>query len=606
MRRPQIAILSLLFLTFSLVVRQAAADEVPTVTVMQSGSNELKSDLEFLMKLGGKDGEQQWPIVDGVLDAFLQGVDGARPIRVDLILGEEPDTRLSIPMTNEKAFLGNVGAFIGAKARRMGQGLYQFRAAGMQYFSRSLPARNPDWGVVVEDRTNAPANFQILGAIQPLIGAGFDLAARVENSSDGVDDRRQVVLDLEKEVTATLQPFDAETDSEFEMRKLGLTHQFRELERLYADSQQLTLGWTTDQEKQEGRLDLELTALEDTDLAASIEQLAAEPSLFSSAAKSDNSIFFGAVNHALDEMRQKHFGEMLDLMEKDAGEKIEASEDLSDDQKAGAKVAAQKLFEMLRAGTAMGVFDGFVDVSLADGKKSVVGALRVADGSVAVEVLQGLKDAGWEVEIGSAGEEAKDEGEADESESSKEDEESDAEAEAGDDSDAVGTEADTTAVTYHKVTLPEGFTSTVTSLFGNATFHVATSRDAVYYAAGEGAEDRVKAAVAGTGADPDKNDGTFLETWFRVGPILDVLRERRERKEVDLDPTKLTAEEKSQRKERQERRERAQQAFEGGADTIHSKLQRKDSKVVGQTVFATDILRFVGLEITNVAKTKLQ
>ena len=55
-----------------------------------------------------------------------------------------------------------------------------------------------------------------------------------------------------------------------------------------------------------------------------------------------------------------------------------------------------------------------------------------------------------------------------------------------------------------------------------------------------------------------------------------------------------------------ERRERAQQAFESSNDSIHTRLQRKESKVVGQTVFATDILRFVGLEITNVAKTKLQ
>ena len=265
-------------------------------------------------------------------------------------------------------------------------------------------------------------------------------------------------------------------------------------------------------------------------------------------------------------MRQKHFTEMFELMENDAKERLADSEDYSDEQKAGITTAIEKGFEMLRAGTKMGVVDGFVDVNLTDGNKGVVGAIRVDDGSVGIDVLGGLKAAGWDVEIGEA------DGE--------------------------------TAVAYHKVTLPENFAPFITSLVGSSQFAVATRADAVYYAAGAGADERIKAVVD---ADPsEENDGTFLEAWYRVGPILDVLRERRERRESDLDLSKLTPEEKSERKDRQEMRERAQKAFEAGADTIHTKLQRKEEKVVGQTIFATDILRFVGMEITNVAKTKLQ
>lgn len=571
MRRNSFVLLALACLFAFSTSRRAAAAEVPTVTIMQAGADEFQSDIEFLMKLAGKDGEQQWPVVQEILAVFLDGVDGERPMRIDLILGNKPDTRLSLPVSDEKAFLQNVGGFIGASSRRMGGGLFLFKPKppALSYYTRLQgPTRKADWGIVAEQRTNLPSSFKVLAAIQPLINAGFDLAATVENSDDeeSIKDRRQVILDLEEEVTATLQPLDGETDNEFEMRTLGLSHQFRELERIYADSQQLTLGWTTDQEKEEGRLDLELTALDESDLANSISQLAASPSRFASIAKSDDSIFFGRVNHALDEMRQKHFGEMFELMEKDANERLADSSDYSEEQKAGITTAIEKGFAMLHAGTKMGVIDGFIDVNLKEGDKGVVGAIRVADGSVAVEVLGGLKAAGWEVEIGEADSES--------------------------------------GVAYHNVTLPENFAPTITSLFGSSQFAVATSADAIYYSAGAQSDERIKAAVA---AEPsEENDGTFLEAWYRVGPILDVLRERRERREGDLDLSELTPEEKNERKERQERRERAQEAFESGADTIHTKLQRNEEKVVGQTIFAKDILRFVGMEITNVAKTKLQ
>ena len=571
MRRNTFVLLALACLLAFSTTRRAVAAEVPTVTIMQAGADEFQSDIAFLMKLAGKEGEQQWPVVESILGAFLDGVDGKRPMRIDLILGKKPDTRLSVPIADEADFFRNVGGFIGAKERKMGGGLFLFKPKppALSYYTRLLgPAREPDWGIVAEDKANLPANFQVLAAIQPLLNVGFDLAATVENSDDekSVKDRRQVILDLEKEVTATLQPLDGETDNEFAMRKLGLGHQFRELERIYADSQQLTLGWTTDQEKKEGRLDLELKALAESELAKSIAQLAEKPSRFASITRTEDSIFFGRVNHALDDMRQKHFTEMFELMEQDAKGRLADSTDYSDEQKAGITTAIEKGFEMLRAGTKMGVVDGFVDVNLKDGNKGVVGAIRVDNVSVAIDVLGGLKAAGWEVEIGEA------DGE--------------------------------TAVAFHKVTLPENFAPFITSLVGSSQFTVATRADAVYYAAGAGADERLKAVVA---AEPtEENDGTFLEAWYRVGPILDVLRQRRERSEADLDLSKLTPEEKSERKDRQEMRERAQKAFEAGADTIHTKLQRKEDKVVGQTIFAIDILRFVGMEITNVAKTKLQ
>lgn len=572
MRRLTVAILTLTALCASLDPSLAQQGE-PTVTVMQSGADKLSSDLSFLMSLAGKRGQDQVPVVQAVFPAFTDGVDGARPIRIDIMLGEERDYRMSIPISpkkgGDKDLIQNIVGYVGKKERRMGGGLYGLNGPGFKGYLRILTkARKPDWGLVAEKRANVPSKFDPLAAIQPLVQAGFDVAATVENDVDGLDARREAIKSLGKELQDALKQIPGESDVALEIRRVGLNHQLAEVERIYAESKSLTLGWTTDQEKKEGRLALELTALEKTDLEASIAELAVKPSLFSSAARSENSIWFGRVNHTLDAMRQKHFNEMFDLLESQAEVEIKADEKLNEEQKAGRSQALSALFSGLRDGAKMAVFDGYLDVAQTEDGRSIVGALRVDDGARAVEILEGLKKSGWTVEINT----------------------------------------ETVAeVSYHSVVLDLSQTPDLGYFFpGEGLVHVATSPNAFYYAAGAGALDRLKEAVAETGEDESKNDGTFVESWTKIGPWIQFLDERRKRLDKDVDESKLNDLEKKQREERNQLRQDALDAFAGGKDTIHLKLQRQGGKVVGLTTFAEGILRFVGLQITGFAEKTLQ
>ncbi|MFT5094767.1 MAG: hypothetical protein ACI93T_003609, partial [Porticoccaceae bacterium] len=348
MRRTIVALLSAVCL-FGTVRPAAAQETIPTVTIMLSSTGELEADLEAIMKMGGKESAEQWPIIQAILPAFNAGIDPTRPIRIDIIFGEQRDYRISIPYGNQKAVLGNIQGFIGGKKpRRIGTGIYALNGPAFKGFLRDLTKLK--YVVIAADRNNIPANFNPLPDLQPLLDAGYDLAASVKNTAAGVEDRKKAIADLREELLGGLKKADDETELEFKIRTVGLVHQLEELERLFADSESLVIGWTTDAAKKEARMDLELTALPGTDLENSIVELGAEPSLFSSAAKSANSMFFGRVNHALDEMRKTHLEEMLTLLTSQSVAEVETSEKIAADHKAASKDATTAFFEMLKAG----------------------------------------------------------------------------------------------------------------------------------------------------------------------------------------------------------------------------------------------------------------
>lgn len=617
----------------------AAQNTVPTVTIMLSSEGELESDLQAIMEMGGKESAEQWPVIQAVLSAFNAGIDPARPIRIDIIFGDVRDYRISIPYVKQKDILGNIHGFIGGRAPRpIGSGLYALNGPAFQGVLRDNTKIK--YVIIAANKNNIPANFDPRPDLQPLLDAGYDLAAAVKNTAEGVDDRKKAIADLREELLGGLKKTAEETDLEFEIRTLGLVHQLEELERLFADSESLVLGWTTDAAKKEARLDLELTALPGTDLEKSILELGAKPSLFSSAAKSENSMFFGRVNHSLDEMRKAHLAEMLKLLTSQSIAEIEASDKVAADHKDASKDAATAFFEMLKAGSVMGVFDGFADIDHGEKGRSIVGTIRAADGTKINGILTSLKAAGWDIELAEVASPADEAASVDKKEDTKNDEPTkgadtvpkaaddtstektettDAKTDSADaDEKAVETEAKpedapadakpvATELAIHKVKLPAVGQSDFQNLFGeDVTLLVAGTANGVYYAAGPEAEDRLRKAVAEAGEDQSLNDGTFIEIQAKLGPWLEYLKERRERREVGEDLSKLTKEEESARKERAEFRDMAIKAFGEGLDTIHMQMKSDQKKVTGLTTYAEGILRFVGRAIANVAATKLQ
>ncbi|HSG68783.1 MAG TPA: hypothetical protein VLA12_00125, partial [Planctomycetaceae bacterium] len=89
------------------------ADDAPSITIMHSGSNRLKEDIKFILSLTNAAEQKQWKVIEEHLDeVFLLGIDGARPLRIDMISqNNKMETRTSFPVSKKDDFLENLNLF---------------------------------------------------------------------------------------------------------------------------------------------------------------------------------------------------------------------------------------------------------------------------------------------------------------------------------------------------------------------------------------------------------------------------------------------------------------------------------------------------------------
>jgi hypothetical protein len=555
----------------SLPVQDARAQGFPTVSVMVKSTQEVEDDLKYIVTAAGPKGVAQWPNIQGIMPVFLGGIDSKKPIRVDLIfIKGAMEIRFVVPVANEKKLIANVVGFAGAKkARRLKKGFFLIKGPAFQCHLRIIAG---GYAIISSNPALVPAAFKgPLVPIAPLIAADYDVGAIVKNDPKEVAARKQVMAGLRKEVDGTLKKKDDEFDGEFELRKIALGHQIDELERLFVESDQLMVGWTTDAPKKEGRLNLELTALPMTELAKSISALAADPSLFAAVKRTDETIFFGRINHSLDPMRQANIAELLKLTRIQAEVEIDKSALVKPEHKDALKEAGGLIFDILADGTKMGVIDGFVNVEQIDGARVITGGIRTADSAAALKVLESLKKTDATVQL-----------------------------------NAIKKEG----LSLHRLTFGKNCGGPLRELLGVTELLIAfPSKDAVLFAGGGKAEDRIQSVADKIAAAVQPaNDGTFLETWAKSKPWIEIIKERRLRieKENGFDLKKLSDAEQKAWKEDVELREEAIEIFAAGHDTIHMKLQRKAQKVVGVTTVGEDLLRLVGLQIAKFSEEKLQ
>ena len=557
-------------LAVSLPLRHAQAQQgFPSISIMLKSTKEFEEDLQYVVEASGPKGKQQWGNIKAILPAFLGGIDAQKPIRVDLVfVKEQMELRFVIPVKAEQDLRQNIEGFAGGKARKLKRGYYRIDGPAFKGTIRIIQGH----AIIAANPALVPAGFRNPGdSIAPLVAADYDIGAIVRNSAAGAEDRKKIMQQFRREVEGTLKQRDDETESEFELRRVPVGHQFDELERIFVESEQLMLGWSTDSSSREGRLHLELAALPDTDLEKSIAELAATPSYFAAARRGSDSIFFGRINHSLDSMRQANITEILKLLRAEATGKLEKSDAVDADRKAALKEAGELLFDTVSAGNMMGVLDGFLNIEQKDGARMLTGGIRIADSTSVLKVLETLREADAEIEI-----------------------------------NAVELEG----LKLHRVVLDAENGLMLREFFGVTEVLVACpTNDTVFYAGGAGAAERIQAVVKATGDEkqPD-NDGTFLELWAKSGPWVEILKERRLRmeKESGFDPDKLKKTERKEWEDDVTLRKDALDMFEAGRDTVHMKLQRSDDKVVGVTVFAEDLLRFVGLQVAKFSEENLQ
>ena len=606
MHRLIIALLAAASVVSAAPVRaqDAEADSgLPLITIMHGGVTQLTEDLKFLLTLAGPKAAAQLGNINAIIPAFTDGIDLERAITVDIILEDERDYRISLPIDDLKDLLKNIGGFAGTKARQVARNRYVFKKEKAAFNGVAVVLDTDkngrlgkgDYLVLAQDLKNIPANFTPLTAIERL--SKYQLAASVTNTATGADARKAAIDTIRAELESVNRRLPNETDDQYELRKVAQNHRMDELERLFVDARELVLGWTTNYATGESQLELQLTALPETQLAKDIAAMGEDRSLFSTLVRADDGTVFGRLNHRLDDMRQANIAQFLALIEQQALERIEESEDLDDSNRGFAADALRGLIAMLQEGNSeLERIDGFLAITEDADGRTLSGGIRAPCGTEVRDVLQSLQKAGWDVEL---------------------------------DADTVSTEpliigdpppaidgptvepaaedgcGPDGVITIHRVKIPVSREFDFAAVFGTDTMLIGAGSNVVYYAVGNDAAEDIQKAVESAGEQPDKEDGTFFEVWYRIGPWIRWGQQRAARLGPDPD---LTDEEKKAQEELEALGKRALTVF-GENDAIYTQLQVKqkdDGKnVIGVSKFQTDLLKFVGSEIAEWARKTL-
>ncbi|QDU09144.1 hypothetical protein [Gimesia aquarii] len=541
-------ILSIGFLIPNTVIAENAS--APNISLVQINADGMIADLKYLV-LDLANDKKGWNNLEEILPTFLDGIDKKRPMRIDILLGENQQERyrLILPISNLKDFRNNLEVFeISSKKQRNGPyklgNLFQGFMKYLQDFK---------YVVISEKLSEVDEIKDPLKRVQELLNEKYDFSALITNEKEGVDARKKTMDNTRKQLLAAIQKKRDETESAFELRKLAFTHQMDEVERLFAESEKMVIGWTTDATKNEGRLDFTLKAIEGTSLNDSIEQFAKKPSYFANVPVKQDGILNGRINHPLDEMRKKNITDFYKLLLPTLKERITKNEKLSEEQKTAATKVSELVIQMLDAGKETSLIDGFIDTNpVVDGENELLGGIRSKDGAKLREIVEllpkVLKNQTVELDV---------------------------------------VKEDTLSV--HKINIKEQYQDGFDELFGaGEALYVGSTPDALWMAAGPNSIERIKtAAKLVSEAPPETVNPNVIELNVKTLPWLKMVNKLRGKKG------------------NQEMREIALESLTDTDDTFTFVMKKEEHSIDGKAKLDKGILKFIGNLIAKFSKETL-
>lgn len=522
----------------------------PNISLVQINAAGMIADLKYLV-LDLADDKKGWSNLDELIPTFLEGIDQERPIRIDILLGENQQERyrLILPISDLGKFRDNLEVFeISSKKQRKGPYKLGNLFEGFMQYLKKL-----QYVIISEKLDEVDSIEDPLKRVQELIQAKYDFSALITNAKDGVDLRKKSMTKTREQLQAAIKKKPEETRNAFELRKLAFTHQMDEAERLFAEAQKLVIGWTTDAPQNEGRLVFNLKAIEGTSLEESIKQFATKPSYFANVPVKQDGILNGRITHPLDEMRKANFTAFYNLLLPSLKERIDNNKDFTDKQKAAGKKLSELIIQMLDDGKESALVDGFIDTNAtADGKYTLLGGIRSADGAKlkeAVEVLPELMK-GQTVEL-----------------------------------DVVNEDN----LKIHKINIRDDYKAGFFELFGEGeALYVGSTPEALWMAAGPDATQRIKdAAQKVTEPAPTEISPNVIELNVKTLPWLKLINKiRGEKGKADI-------------------REMLLKSLTNKDDTFTFVMKREGDVIDGKAKLDKGILKFIGNVIAKFSKETL-
>jgi hypothetical protein len=538
------------------------------------------------------------------IDIFLYGIDRSKPIRFDQMIDAKSGQRsqFMVPLeakTGLNDFIKDNLDPIGIVAKPVKRGDKTYYQLGDPKLAGNPKNQNVydgwmrvanGYAYISTQESDVPAGIAAPDASHKLLlDQGYDLAVQLSNADTTLDQRQASFAKFRENTLAGVKKRLNETKEAFALREKNSQQSLETMERVFVESSELTIGWVTDSEKNEGRGHFGLSAVAGTALETTLKAQAVQPGYFQNIKSADNAVLSGRLNFTFDDLLKNQFSEIYELSQPVNHQKIDATEGLTDKQKEARKAINDHLFAMLDAGLQLGGWDGVVEVTPQEsGTHNFLFGIRSADGTKAAEIMALLPDAkqGWNTEL---------------------------------DVDSEG------EVKIHKLTITQNYPKALQDFFGKSgEFFVGTGANAVWISGGENALQAMKEGVQAVATSAEKPDPVIARLDLRLLPVLQVFKGLRDEGVLDLmqklqsnapeeEPAKDGDAEKAEKPGSEtarmlqdfEWREAAIEALSGSNDKLHMHLERVEDHLEGTTTTAEGLLKMLGVLIAKFAKENL-
>jgi hypothetical protein len=563
----------------AVTVRPAHAQSEARIRIVVPRIDHAEDDLKWLIELSPTvDLKRQWKkLKEDVLDSFTQGFDLTKPLVVDIVFRKDElgyDLQIPVDVFNGKNSLLESIKGIGFNVKEITkESFYEISEKGKKpdYLRYEKP-----YAWVSRDKSSIPTSLPPINqTIAHLLALKKDVVVELKNDTDGLEGRRNTFGELRKQFESLIKIRRNEDKNVFELRKLALTHQLDEAEPFIVETDQLKASWNTVTEGPNpvGRGEISLTALPGTELHKSIDEFAVKPSRFANIVMHANPIAAGKLNFAVSAPRIKRAQEFYKAVRPAIEGEIDTRAGETPAQKKATKLAMNKFFDMLDAGTELKAVDAFVDSFVAaPGKNCLICGIHAVRGNTAEEILDALKGmkAGWHIKK--------------------------IEEYAG--------------VNIYELTVPEPRQENFKKFFaGESVLYVGTSKDIVWGAAGADAIKQLKVAIDQVAAPaPSTAEPVFLNYQLQVAKLANLLEAIN--LDVPVNDGPKTPEEKKKAADAQKKVDRlsklADDAMKGCEGIIHGELRRSGNTIEGFIEINECALKYIGAVTADQVKELVQ
>jgi hypothetical protein len=557
------------------------------ISIAHPGFELLKLDLKSVVDLADKEEQKQWVNIQDYIDMFQIGIDGSRPVRVDVLTGVSPTCFMVwIPLAKPEdpkkglpdEFRDSLDAFGYVTRWESSQNKNLFEIASsegakdMGWF-RVIPEIEYGVFVLTTDKEDMQLLKQLIikasdprTEVSKLLGPGISMGAELINDAESAEDqakRKSASAELRKISMDTIQKRPEESTTEHEIRRQLMKSQLDESERLMVEAKEIRMLGNLDRKTNRATLNITATGIADTSLDKTIRAIGVRPSDFASIARFEGSVMSIRMNHPIDSLRQGNVVDFLTLVRKDIDSRIDASKQLSADEQSSTRKLLSGLMDVTVGGIHSGHINAMLEAVTNDkGEFTVIGSVSAPEATRLNDLLPLLKSTGKgndaEMNVGKAGN-----------------------------------------VSIHRIELAEGYVELIDRVFGSKRdVFVGVDAERIWLAAGPGALELMSATIEKLGPPAMTDSAIYAEAhllpWMkRLDEIAKAL------------PEETTKEKKEIQRARARTRARAIAALQSD-DLAVIDIRSKDGIFTGALSFETGIMRFAGKAIAAFAKENLQ